>query len=180
MNDRTYNNTIERLRSAERLERVEVKRVADLCLENLKITSMLDVGTGSALFAEEFYKRNITAAGVDLNPEMLKAAKEFLPDCEFKLSNAEEIPFDDKSFDLVFMGLVFHEVDDFTKALSEAKRIAIISVSILEWPYKTEEAGPPLEHRLKEEFVKDLAEKAGFGKIEIYPLKQLVLYKLLV
>jgi ubiquinone/menaquinone biosynthesis C-methylase UbiE len=180
MNERTYNNTVDRLRSAERLERVEAKRVADLCLEGLTISSMLDIGTGSALFAEEFYKRNISAAGIDLNPEMIKMAQSVLPDCEFKLSTAEEIPFDDKSFDLVFLGLVFHEVDDYAKALLEAKRLARVSVSILEWPYRTEEAGPPIEHRLKEEFVKNLAEKTGFSKIEVYPLKQLVLYKIFI
>lgn len=121
MNERTYNNPIDRLRSPERVERNEVKRVVDLCLENADVKSMLDIGTGSGLFAEEFFKRNIKAAGIDINPEMLKAATEYLPECEFKLAPAEEIPYEDKSFDLVFMGLIFHEADDFKKAMSEAK-----------------------------------------------------------
>lgn len=180
MNDRVYANKVEKLRSPERLERVEVKRVADLCLEGNKIKSVLDVGTGSGLFAEEFYNRNITVVGIDVNPEMIKAAEKYLPECEFKISGAEEILFGDKSFDMVFMGLVFHEVDDYYKALTEAKRIAKISVSILEWPYKVQEVGPSLDIRLKEEFIKDLAAKAGYSKVEVYPLNQLVLYKLMV
>lgn len=180
MNDRVYANNVEKLRSAERLERLEVKRVVDLCLETPGIKSALDVGTGSGLFAEEFYSRHITVAGVDINPEMIKTAKEYLPECEFKLSAAEAIPYKDKSFDLVFMGLVFHEVDDYYKALSEAKRIARVSAAILEWPYIKEERGPALEIRLKEEFIKELSEKAGYSKVEIFPLNQLVLYKLIV
>lgn len=180
MNDRVYANKVEKLRSPERLERVEVKRVVDLCLENSDIKSVLDVGTGSGLFAEEFYNRHITVAGVDINLEMIKAAKEYLPECEFKLSTAEEIPYKDKSFDLVFMGLVFHEVDDYYKALSETKRIAGVSAAILEWPYLEQEIGPALEIRLKEEFIKELAERAGFSKFEIHPLNKLVLYKLII
>jgi ubiquinone/menaquinone biosynthesis C-methylase UbiE len=180
VNDRVYSNKVEKLRSPERLERMEVKRVADLCLERVSVKSVLDVGTGSALFAEEFYKRKIAVAGIDLNPEMIRAAKEHLPDCEFQLSAAEDMPFNNKTFDLIFMGVVFHEVDDYNKVLSEAKRIAKISVCILEWPYKTEEIGPAIEVRLKSEFIKELADKAGFAKMEVYPLNQLVLYKLML
>jgi ubiquinone/menaquinone biosynthesis C-methylase UbiE len=180
MNDRVYANNVEKLRSAERRERLEVKRVVDLCLEKGDIKSVLDVGTGSGLFAEEFYGRHIAAAGVDINPEMIKAAKEYLPECEFRLSAAEEIQFPDKSFDLVFMGLVFHEVDDYYKALKEAKRIASVAAAILEWPYIKEEKGPAIEIRIKEEFIKELAAKAGYSKVEVYPLNQLVLYKLII
>ena len=178
MNERTYSSGPDRLRSEERIARLEVERVASLCIENANIKSMLDVGTGSALFAEEFQKRNIKTAGIDFNPEMIEAAKKHLPDGEFKLSTAEEIPYEDNSFDLVFLGLVFHEVDDFTKALAEAKRVSREVVALLEWDYVEQEFGPPLKDRLKREFVKELSENAGFSKFEIHPLKNLILYKL--
>jgi ubiquinone/menaquinone biosynthesis C-methylase UbiE len=176
MNDRVYNNGIDRLRSPERIERLEFERVVDLCLDHNKINSVLDVGTGSGLFAEGFYKRNKKVAGVDLNIEMLSAAKIFLPDAEFKEGVAENLPFKDKSFDLVFMGVLLHEVNDYTKALQEAKRVAIKQVSVLEWKYAVEDFGPPIEHRLSEKFLMQLSEKVGFSKMEIVPLKNLVLY----
>ena len=177
MNERVYNNGIERLRSAERVERLELERVVDLCLEEKNISSMLDVGTGSGLFAGAFHKRNLTVAGVDVNKEMIDAAKDILPGCELKVAPAENLPFEDGSFDLVFMGVVFHEVDDYKKALSEAIRVANKTVVIYEWKYQTEDFGPPLEHRLKPEFMQELSEQAGFAKMEIVPLKNLVLYK---
>lgn len=178
MNERTYNNGIERLRSQERRDRLEVEKTVDLALDNISVKSMLDVGTGSALFAEEFHKRNITAAGVDLNPEMIEAAKVYLPDSEFKVAAAEKLPFEDKTFDLVFMGLVFHEADDFNIALSEAKRVGRKLVALLEWPFEEQEFGPALGDRLTETFVYELAVNAGFTKTETHRMKNLVLYKM--
>ena len=176
MNDRVYNNGIDRLRSPERIERLEVGRVVNICLDHKEVKSVLDIGTGSGLFAEEFFKHNKKVAGVDLNPEMLNAAKKYVPDAEFKQAVAEKLPFDDESFDLVFMGVLLHEVDDFTKALQESKRVAVKQVSVLEWKYAVQDFGPPIEHRLSEDFLKQLSDKVGFSKMETVPLNNLVLY----
>lgn len=180
MNERTYNQNPDKLRYQERIERVEPENVVKLCLNDSNIKSVLDIGTGTGLFAEEFFKHNIKVTGVDINPNMIEAAKRNVPEGDFKIGTAEELPVNDKSCDLVFMGMVFHEVDNHLKALQEAKRAAVKAAAILEWPYKDEEAGPPIEHRLREEFILNLAKEAGFSKTEIYPLKRLVLYKMLV
>lgn len=178
MNERVYDNGIDRLRAPERIERLEVNRVVDLCLGESKINSVLDIGTGSGLFAEAFYKKGIKVAGIDLNPNMVETASKILQDCEFKISAAEELPFEDNSFDMIFMGVVFHEVDNYIKVLKETKRVAVKSVSILEWDFKTEEYGPPIEHRLSEEFINKIAEESGFTNVKRIPLKSLVLYRL--
>ncbi|HSD64061.1 MAG TPA: class I SAM-dependent methyltransferase, partial [Ignavibacteriaceae bacterium] len=123
-NDRIYNRGIDRLRSSERIERLEVDRVVKLCLkENIK--SVLDIGTGSGLFAEAFHKAGMKVAGIDSNPAMIEAAKQYIIDCEFHISPAEEIPFKDNSFDLTFFGVVFHEVNDYSKAMKEAFRVSV-------------------------------------------------------
>ncbi|HQF42051.1 MAG TPA: class I SAM-dependent methyltransferase [Ignavibacteriaceae bacterium] len=176
MNDRVYNHGIDRLRSPERIERLEVNKVVELCLNHKAINSVLDIGTGSGLFAEGFFKQNKKVAGIDLNPEMLAAAKKHLPEVQFEISRAESLPFDDNSFDLVFMGVIFHEVDDYMEAMQEAKRVAAKQVSILEFKYVEEEFGPPLKHRLREEFLRNLSEKVGFAEMQTVPLKNLVLY----
>lgn len=179
MNDHIYNNGIDRLRSSDRIERLELDRVVDLCLSDKNIHSVLDIGTGSGLFAQAFHKRNIEVAGIDLNPKMIETAKEFLPDADLRVAVAEEIPFDDNSFDIVFLGVVFHEVSDYTKALQEAKRVAKKEVLILEWEYKLEDFGPPIDHRLKQEFIRKLSEDIGMARIEIIPLESLILYRLI-
>ncbi len=178
MNDRVYNSGIDRLRSPERVERLEVDRVVNLCLNDVTIKSVLDVGTGSGLFAEAFYKKNMKVAGVDVNPDMIEVFKKVLPDSDAQVSPAEELPYEKLSFDMIFYGVVFHEVNNFKKVLEEANRVARKNVVLLEWSYKTEDFGPPLEHRLSEEFIKNLAKEAGFALVEVTPLKSLVLYKL--
>jgi ubiquinone/menaquinone biosynthesis C-methylase UbiE len=180
MHERRYSAEIERLRSPERQKRLEVPRVIDLCLGGADVQSVLDVGSGSGVFAEAFAERVNTVAGIDANPEMVKVSSELVPKASFQQATAESIPFADKSFDLVFMGLVLHEVDDLKKTLSEAKRCAKRSVVALEWPYKEEEAGPPLEHRLKSDDVAAMAKSVGYKSITIIPLRDLLLYHFIV
>jgi len=178
MNDRVYNREIERLRDPARVERLEVGRVIDLSLEGIAASSVIDVGTGSGLFAEAFANKGLSVTGIDIKNEMLVAAKEFVPNGEFKIGKAELIPFDDASFDLVFYGLVLHETDDLLQALKEGKRVARKGAVVLEWDYVIEEFGPPLEHRLSKDKVSENARLAGFQKVGRIRLKQLVLYRL--
>jgi len=180
MNERVYNQKAEKLRSAERKERLQVDKVIAFITKAGNFKSLVDIGTGSGLFAEAFAGKNITVTGVDINPEMIEAAKVYLPDSEFKLAPAEKLPFPDKSFDAAFLGMVLHEADDHLKALKEAKRVSRSAVWILEWCYKPEDYGPPLEHRLSQEFIKGLAKEAGYTETEIYEMASLILYKLVI
>ena len=116
--------------------------------------------------------------GIDPNPEMLSAAKVFAPAGTFLHGTAEAIPLENKSFDLVFLGHVLHESDNIIKALSETKRVAKRKVFILEWPYKQDESGPPLEHRLQTEEVLMAANQVGFSQIETIQLHHMVLFRL--
>jgi len=178
MNERVFHDDIEKLRRPERIERSEIERVLDLSLQGIEAGSVLDVGTGMALFAEHFVRRGCKVCGIDINPKMIENAKRYVPQAEFKISGAETIPYPDGAFDLVFFGYVLHEVDDYLKALKEARRVCRKRVSVLEWQYKQEEFGPPIEHRLKPEKVISLARQAGFSSIETTQLTYLILYRL--
>ena len=178
MHERRYNAEIERLRLPQRVALLEVERVIDLCLNGIHADTMLDVGTGSGIFAEAFARKGLSVTGIDPNPEMLETAKVFIPTGEFQSGIIEKMPFKDKSFDLVFLGHVLHESDDLIKALTESKRCAKQQVAILEWPYEEEEIGPPLHHRLKPKEVVDAAAKVGFSHIETIPLAHMILFRL--
>jgi ubiquinone/menaquinone biosynthesis C-methylase UbiE len=177
MHERRFNREIERLRDPERVARLEVSRVVALALEGLSAKSVLDVGTGTGLFAEAFAQQGLAVSGVDANPEMLPAAQGFVPMGTFKLGTAEALPFEDASADLVFMGLVFHETDDPLLALQEARRVARSRVAILEWPYVEAEFGPPLAHRMPEERVLELAGQAGLLPAAPVALPGLLVYR---
>jgi ubiquinone/menaquinone biosynthesis C-methylase UbiE len=164
MHDKRFEGDITRLRTPERVQRLEVEKVVDLSLETGQIESVLDVGMGSGLFAEEFSEHGLSVAGVDANPELSIAARQFVPKGIFREGTAEALPYPDGSFDLVFLGLVLHESDEPLKALKEARRVARKSVCILEWPYRDQSFGPPLALRLKPEDLSILFEEAGFRK----------------
>jgi len=178
--ERRFDGEIERLRSPERTTRLEIQRTVALSLEGLAAHSLLDVGTGSGLFAEVFQEQGLAVSGVDVNARMIRIASQLVPKGKFKVAPAEALPFQPGSFDLVFMGLVFHETDDALQALREARRVARQRVVVLEWPYQDEQFGPPLAHRLKPEEVAAIAYEAGFEKIETLYLEHVVLYRLCV
>ena len=169
---------VERLRSPERVAHLEVERVTDLVLHEVRAHNLLDIGTGTGLFAEAFYKRGLAVAGIDANDKMLEAARHFLPEAVFRQAIAEEIPFPDRSFDIVFMGLVLHETDQLLKSLQEARRVAIHRVAVLEWPYRMDDFGPGLDERIPPEIMASLSKQAGFIKMETFSLEKLVLYSL--
>jgi ubiquinone/menaquinone biosynthesis C-methylase UbiE len=181
MNDRLFKGKAARLRSSRRVKRLQVERVVALCLEGIvardtAAVSALDVGTGSGLFAEAFVRRGLHAAGVDVNAELVAAARQYVPQGDFRHAPAETLPFRNRTFDLVFMGLVLHELDDMVRALEEARRVARQRVAVLEWPYRPQLAGPPMSRRLPGARVCELARQAGLGAVDAVDLANMVLY----
>jgi ubiquinone/menaquinone biosynthesis C-methylase UbiE len=176
MSDKRYTDKIERLRSPERIARYEIEKMIGYCLEDAEIESVLDVGTGSGLFAESFSRKGLSVAGADVNPEMVAAAKDFVPSAQFTVAPAEKLPFADQSFDLVFMACVFHEVDDHVQTLKEARRIARRRIAILEYPYAEQPFGPPMHHRLKPEQVEAFARQAELKGMRTVEMTSVNLY----
>lgn len=177
--ERRFNREIERLRDPDRITRLEVDRVVNLALEKVKeVKTVLDVGTGSGLFAEQFALQGLQVTGLDVNPEMLPAAQQHVPSGIFQEGVAEKLPFPNGSFDLLFMGLLLHETDDLQAALSEAYRVTRQRLTILEWPDEDQSFGPPRYHRLAYEKIVTAAKQAGFEEVEQIRLENLVLYRL--
>src|SRR5512135_3338113 len=138
LHDRRFQGGPDRLRAPERVELLEVSRVAALSVEGLTVNSMLDVGTGTGIFAEAFAASGIEVTGVDVNAELLAIARQQVPSGQFQVAPMEQLPFPDRSFDLVFLGHVLHEADNFVTALQGARRVARMRVAVLEWPYREE------------------------------------------
>ncbi len=176
--ERRFQGGPDRLRAPERLALMEVSRVAELSSAGLPVKQVLDVGTGTGVFAEAFATQGLAVTGIDVNADLLAIARQYVPSAQFKEAPVEKIPFADQSFDLAFLGHVLHEADDPLAALKEARRVTRSRVAILEWPYRQEEKGPPLEHRLKPEFVAELARQAGFQNIETLHLEHMDFYRL--
>ena len=85
-------------------ERLELDLVFDLA-GPVEGKSVLDVGTGDGSYALEAASRGAAATGVDVDPEMLRAAEQRASagnlDLTFLEGHAERLPVDDERFDLV-------------------------------------------------------------------------------
>jgi demethylmenaquinone methyltransferase/2-methoxy-6-polyprenyl-1,4-benzoquinol methylase len=101
--------------------------------KNLKILDLAS-GTGDISFsiAKKLSNRDISDYQIvasDINPEMLKVAKQraldknFLDNFTFKEINCEEIPFDNNSFDYITIAFGIRNVTDREKALKEIYRV---------------------------------------------------------
>ncbi len=178
--ERRFQGGADRLRAPERVALLEVERVTALSLEGLAAKTMLDIGTGTGLFAEAFAALGLEVAGIDVNVDLLAIARQHVPTAQLEEAPMEQLPFPDRSFDLIFMGLVLHEADDALQALQEARRVTRQRVVVLEWPYREEPQGPPLAHRVKAETIEALAVQAGYQAVELMHLQNMDLYRLAV
>lgn len=176
MTDDKIYRQIEKLRDSNRLAFLETGKVVQLSLEGINPRTVLDVGTGTGIFAEAFDQRGLEVTGVDIQEPMLEAARSFVPRAAFRLASSENLPFLDRAFDLVFLGLVLHESEHPPLAFRESARMANLRLVVLEWPYREESLGPPLKHRIRPEHLQEMAEGNGFPKAKTIPFKYLSLY----
>ncbi|MGA2587571.1 MAG: class I SAM-dependent methyltransferase [Candidatus Aminicenantales bacterium] len=178
MNEDKIFRDIERLRDPQRLALLETERVVSLCLQGPKLEKVLDIGTGSGVFAEVFSHSGLNVTGIDLQEPMLEAARRFVPKAHFQMADSKALPFGDDSFDLCFLGLVLHEAGRPLLTLQEARRVCTMRTAVLEWSYTEQNFGPPLKDRLKSDEVLRMGNSAGFSQIKTIPMEHLILFLL--
>ncbi|MEZ5854217.1 MAG: methyltransferase domain-containing protein [Hyphomicrobiaceae bacterium] len=88
----------------------------------------LDVATGAGHTAAQFAPHVAKAVASDLTPEMLEqvkklAAEKKLANVETAIADAEALPFDDQSFDLVTCRIAPHHFPNIAKFLAEVHRV---------------------------------------------------------
>jgi demethylmenaquinone methyltransferase/2-methoxy-6-polyprenyl-1,4-benzoquinol methylase len=85
---------------------------------------VLDVATGTGLVAQALLARGFRVTGLDQSPEMLAFARERFGDrVELVEGSADELPFDDASFDHLTFTYLLRYVDDPAATLAELARV---------------------------------------------------------
>jgi 2-polyprenyl-6-hydroxyphenyl methylase / 3-demethylubiquinone-9 3-methyltransferase len=100
--------------------------VEELCLAPVGL-SVLDVGCGGGLLAEEFARLGCRVTGVDPSEESLAAAgthavRQRLA-IDYRRARGEALPFGDGSFDVAYCCDVLEHVDDASQVIAETARV---------------------------------------------------------
>jgi ubiquinone/menaquinone biosynthesis C-methylase UbiE len=88
--------------------------------------AILDVGCGTGAHLEMYQRYGCSLHGIDTSPSMFEVAKARLGnDADLRLTDASQMPYDDRAFDFVFCMLTLHEMDDTVRAsvIGEIKRV---------------------------------------------------------
>lgn len=144
--------------------------IVDLVKEYI---SVLDCACGTCLDYWEYKKKNIPVKykGVDSCLGLVEEARDKGIDCD--TGSIEDLPYEDKSFDVVTARHILEHLDYYEKAISEMCRVARYEVLIVFFL-------PPQEYEVLEKdinlnnevnvnkYAKDKLEKyaAQFGKVE--------------
>jgi ubiquinone/menaquinone biosynthesis C-methylase UbiE len=135
----------------------------------------MDIGCGSGFFtlpAARIVGRNGKIYGLDINADLIASLKEQADRDGFKnvylsAGKAEESVLCKQCADIVFLGIVLHDLEEPSRALENARRMIKSSGKLvnLDWKKEPMEIGPPVKKRFDEETAMRLIKGAGF-KVE--------------
>ncbi|MEU5881032.1 methyltransferase domain-containing protein [Spirillospora sp. NPDC047279] len=84
---------------------------------------VVDVGCGAGKAVGELTDRGLRAVGVDLDEQMIAAARHRRPDGDFRLGTAYALPFADGEARGYRAEKVLHTLDEPARAIAEARRV---------------------------------------------------------
>jgi ubiquinone/menaquinone biosynthesis C-methylase UbiE len=86
-------------------------------------SSVADVGAGTGALASELVARGLQVAAADPSPQFVDAIRERLPQVDAHVAPAEELPWNDESFDASLAQLVVAFMRDASAGVREMRRI---------------------------------------------------------
>ena len=168
------------LLSAERRQSLDIHYVMSI-IPILRYHTVADIGCGPGYFSVPLGKHLFDGKvfALDIQQEMLDATKKqldqiHLTNVELMLTEEAKLPLEDDSIDGALVSFAIHEADNPKTMLAEAKRCLRIDgwLALLEWHKREMESGPPLEDRIDEADLRQMAEKAGFRHLTRHSLNK--------
>jgi ubiquinone/menaquinone biosynthesis C-methylase UbiE len=136
---------------------------------------MADIGCGIGYFslpASEIVGTSGKVFALDVSPEMLhevegRASKDKIENITPVLTEENDLKIETGTITYGFVCNVLHETKDPVEFLMEIRRIVKDGgrIAIIEWRKVEGNFGPPLEHRLDIEYVKQIVRKCEFKNI---------------
>lgn len=132
-------------------------------------TFLLDVGCGAGLVAKILTEKGFKVYGVDFSLEAIKVAKKQNYGINFEHSHIYDLPFADKTFDVIICLGVFQTVSEQNRALAEMARalkkggiLVIRTLNSLSLYYRIAKKNNPSYNFYNPFIFKKMIEKNGF------------------
>ncbi|HCP01090.1 MAG TPA: ArsR family transcriptional regulator [Rhodospirillaceae bacterium] len=117
--------------------------------------ALLDIGTGTGRMLQLLSHRVQHAVGIDKSRDMLAVARTNLSEpqyrnCNVRQADMYQLPFNDRSFDLIVLHMVLHFADEPANAIREAARVVSPGghIVIIDFaPHEVEELRETHAHR---------------------------------
>jgi ubiquinone/menaquinone biosynthesis C-methylase UbiE len=84
---------------------------------------VLDIATGPGYAAARAAERGADAVGVDFSPDMIELAARLHPAPDYRVADANSLPFPDESFDVVVANFLMPHLSDLPAGVAEAARV---------------------------------------------------------
>jgi SAM-dependent methyltransferase len=108
----------------------QMRRIADR-MGGMDGHKVLDIACGTGAWLAELVHRGASTAGIDISSRAVEQCRRRLPDADIREGVAEQLPFEDCSFDLVTcLGSLEHFLDQ-PRALREMRRVAKPGATLL-------------------------------------------------
>jgi ubiquinone/menaquinone biosynthesis C-methylase UbiE len=139
---------------------------------------LCDIGAGTGIFsfpATEISNDDVYALEISDNMiEVLSArmAERNIKNLKVKKVDSGILPVENNICDMAIMVTVLHEIEDKEFMLDEIKRILRVKgkLMIIEFHKRETPMGPPVDHRISEEYVEELCSNNGLRTISKFSL----------
>lgn len=130
--------------------------------------SALDLGCAQGHDTQALTNQGLQATGIDISEEFIQTARENYPNLPFLVANAEDLPFDEEAFKLVYATNILFYLNT-KKALCEMNRVlkscgvAIITVDTC----ITKCENNTVLHAMRLSVFEDIAKNTGFDLVHV-------------
>ena len=94
---------------------------------------VLDVGAGTGMLTQELVRRGALPAAIEPAPAFAESLRRRFPDLDVREGAAEQLPWEDGSFDVALAQLVVAFMDDAPAGVAEMARVANGRVAVCMW-----------------------------------------------
>ncbi len=99
----------------------------DNIITDWKAVRVLDIGCGGGFASEFMAEKGADVCGIDLSAKSIQTAEKHASDngleIDYRSGNANDLPYEDKTFDIVLCVDVLEHVPDLEKVISEIHRV---------------------------------------------------------